>query len=135
LTTSVGAAYKRPLADERPTNPGSRRAGDPDREVEDLSRRIAEVVNSAGPEIRGDLREYAIELLKEETEQSDVAHQPAQSATLPEFNPLAIALLLLLAALPLLLSIVFAPVGLAVLVIAAIMGIWGVVATMFRRRA
>jgi VIT1/CCC1 family predicted Fe2+/Mn2+ transporter len=124
------------LADDRPTGPGPgpRRAGDPDREVEDLSRRIAEVVNSAGPEIRGDLREYAIELLKEETEQSDVAHEPAQ-ATPPEFNPLAIALLLLLAALPLLLSIVFAPVGLAVLVIAAIMGIWGVVATMFRRRA
>lgn len=124
------------MADDRPTGPGPgpRRAGDPDREVEDLSRRIAEVVNSAGPEIRGDLREYAIELLKEETEQSDVAHEPAQ-ATPPEFNPLAIALLLLLAALPLLLSIVFAPVGLAVLVIAAIMGIWGVVATMFRRRA
>jgi hypothetical protein len=123
------------LADDRPTGPGSRRTGDPDREVEDLSRRIAEVVNSAGPEIRGDLREYAIELLKEETEQSDVAHEQARAADPPPFNPLAIALLLVLAALPLLLSIVFAPVGLAVLVIAAIFGVWGVVATMFRRRA
>jgi hypothetical protein len=123
------------LADDRPTGPGSRRTGDPDREVEDLSRRIAEVVNSAGPEVRGDLREYAIELLKEETEQSDVAHQPVgSSAGPPPFNPLAIALLLVLAALPLLLSIVFAPVGLAVLVMAAVMGLWGVVATMFRRR-
>lgn len=92
------------------------------------------MVNSAGPEIRGDLREYAIELLKEETEQSDVAHQPVASATPPPFNPLAIALLLVLAALPLLLSIVFAPVGLAVLVIAGIMAMWGVIATMFRRR-
>jgi hypothetical protein len=122
------------LADDRPTGSGSRRGGDPDREVEDLSRRIAEVVNSAGPEIRGNLREYAIELLKEETEQSDVAHEPAGTAAPPPFNPLAIALLLVLAALPLLLSIVFAPVGLAVLVIAAIFGVWGVVATMFRRR-
>jgi hypothetical protein len=122
------------LADDRPTGPGSRRAGDPDREVEDLSRRIAEIVNSAGPEARGDLREYAIELLKEETEQSDVAHQPRGAVTPPPFNPLAIALLLVLAALPLLLSIVFAPVGLAVLGIAALFGIWGVIATMFRRR-
>jgi hypothetical protein len=121
------------LADDRPTGPGPRRTGDPDREVEDLSRRIAEVVNSAGPEIRGDLREYAIELLKEETEQSDVAHEPVAAATPQPFNPLAIALLLVLAALPLLLSIVFAPVGLAVLVIAAFMGVWGVLATMFRR--
>jgi len=123
------------LADDRPTTgPESRRAGDPDREVEDLSRRIAEIVNSAGPEARGDLREYAIELLKEETERSDVAHEPAGAASPPPFNPLAIALLLVLAALPLLLSIVFAPVGLAVLVIAAFMGVWGVIATMFRRR-
>jgi len=122
------------LADDRPTGPGSRRAGDPDREVEDLSRRIAEIVNSAGPDARGDLREYAIELLKEETEQSDIAHEPRGSKGPPPFNPLAIALLLVLAALPLLLSIVFAPVGLAVLVIAAFMGVWGVIATMFRRR-
>jgi len=122
------------LADDRPTGPGSRRAGDPDREVEDLSRRIAEIVNSAGPDARGDLREYAIELLKEETEQSDVAHESRGTDTPPPFNPLAIALLLVLAALPLLLSIVFAPVGLAVLGLAALFGIWGVIATMFQRR-
>jgi len=122
------------LADDRPTGPGSRRAGDPDREVEDLSRRIAEIVNSAGPDARGDLREYAIELLKEETEQSDVAHEHRGTDTPPPFNPLAIALLLVLAALPLLLSIVFAPVGLAVLGLAALFGMWGVIATMFRRR-
>ena len=134
MTTSVGAAYKSPLADDRPTGPGSGRAGDPDREVEDLSRRIAEVVNSAGPGVRGDLREYAIELLKEETEQSDVAHESVGPAGPQPFNPLAIALLLVLAALPLLLSIVFAPVGLAVLVIAAIMALWGVIVTVFRRR-
>ena len=121
------------MADDRPTGPGPRRAGDPDREVEDLSRRIAEIVNSAGPDARGDLREYAIELLKEETEQSDVAHEPRGAVTPPPFNPLAIALLLVLAALPLLLSIVFAPVGIAILGIAALFGIWGVIATMFRR--
>jgi len=91
-------------------------------------------VNSAGPEARGDLRDYAIELLKEGTEQSDVAHEPRGAQSPPPFNPLAIALLLVLAALPLLLSIVFAPVGLAVLAIAAVMGLWGVIATMFRRR-
>jgi VIT1/CCC1 family predicted Fe2+/Mn2+ transporter len=135
LTTARRAAYNRSLADDHPTTgPGSRRQEDLDRQVEDLSRRIAEVVNSAGPEARDDLREYAIGLLKEETERTDVDAATTAARSTPPFNPLAIALLLVLAALPLLLSIVFAPVGIAVLALAAVMGAWGVLATVFRRR-
>jgi VIT1/CCC1 family predicted Fe2+/Mn2+ transporter len=107
-----------------------------DDEVEGLARRIAEVVNSAGAEQRQDLREYAIGLLKEETEHTDAPSAPVDGphAPAPRFNPLAIALLLVLASLPLLLSVVFAPVGLAVLVLAGLMAVWGVLLTVFRRR-
>ena len=41
--------------------------------------------------------------------------------------------LMLLVSLPLLLSVVFAPVGLGVLAVAALMGLWGLVAVVFRR--
>ena len=42
-----------------------------DQRVEDLARQLADVVNTAGLESRQDLREYAIGLLKEETERDD----------------------------------------------------------------
>jgi VIT1/CCC1 family predicted Fe2+/Mn2+ transporter len=123
------------LAEDRRTpEPPAHRPQELDDQVEDLTRRIAEVVNSAGAESRQDLREYAIGLLKEETELTDAAPGSVDSAHAPSFNPLAIALLLVLVSLPLLLSIVFAPVGLAVLALAGLMGLWGVLATVFRRR-
>jgi hypothetical protein len=104
-----------------------------DRQVEELTHRIAEVVNSAGAEARQDLREYAIGLLKEETELTDAGSPATDTPHAQPFNPLAIALLLLLAAVPLLVSIVFAPVGLGVLVLAGLMGAWGVISTLLRR--
>ena len=91
------------------------------------------MVNSAGVEARQGLREYAIGLLKEETELTDAARAPVDATNVPRFNPLAIALLLVLVSLPLLLSVVFAPVGLGVLAVAALMGLWGLVAVVFRR--
>ena len=92
------------------------------------------MVNSAGVERRQDLREYAIDLLKEETERNDaVPTSPSSPAAVSEFNPLALAMLLVLVAVPLLFSIVFAYVGLAVLVVAGLMATWGVLAILFRR--
>jgi hypothetical protein len=123
------------LAEDRRTpDPAAARQRALDREVEDLTRRIADVVNSAGAE-RQDLREYAIGLLKEETELTDAPPAPVEGshAPVPRFNPLAIALLLVLASLPLLLSVVFAPVGLAVLGLAGLMALWGLLAAVLRR--
>jgi len=124
------------LAEDRPDRPADQR-GDleakRDSEIEDLTRQIAAVVNSAG-EDRQDLRDYAIGLLKEETESADAPSARVEITDASRFSPLAIALLLVLVALPLLLSIVFFPVGLAVLALAAIMGTWGVLATVFGRR-
>lgn len=104
-----------------------------DGEIEALTKQIAAVVNSAGVEGRGDLRDYAIGLLKEETEFAEAPAAPVEITDAARFNPLAIALLLGLVSLPLLLSIVFAPVGLAVLCLAAVMGVWGILATLFSR--
>ncbi len=109
--------------------PDSRR--DVDARVESLTRQIADVVNSASPEQRQDLREYALGLLRDETEVVEpmptATGEPRTSAT----NPLGIALLLGVVALPL--TLLFAPVGLTLLAVATVMGVWGVVATLVRR--
>ena len=103
-----------------------------DAEVEDLTRRLAEVVSRAGPEHRQDLREYAIGLLKEETEVAEAPPGEAPGARAAPFNPLALGLLLGLVSLPLLL--LFAPFGLVMLMLAGVMVVWGLVETLVRRR-
>ena len=103
-----------------------------DAEVEDLTRRLAEVVSRAGPEHRQDLREYAIGLLKEETEFAEAPPGEAPGARAAPFNPLALGLLLGLVSLPLLL--LFAPFGLVMLTLAGVMVVWGLVDTLVRRR-
>jgi len=121
------------LAEDRRTpDPDAARQRELDRQVEDLARRLAEVVNTAGPESRQDLREYAIGLLKEETERDDV---PAAASTTqthaPQFSPLAFAILIGLVSLPLVL--LFAPLGIALFGMAVVMGMWGLIDTFFRR--
>jgi hypothetical protein len=120
------------LAEDRRTPDGGA-AGqrELDEQVEELTRQIADLVNSAGIESRQHLREYAVDLLKEETERDDAA--PATSSeTRPstKFSPLAFAILLGLVALPLVL--LFAPLGLGLLGMAIIMGIWGLIDTFVR---
>ena len=123
------------MAEDRPNRPASPQGSEAERdsEIEELTRQIAAVVNRAG-EDRQSLRDYAIGLLKEETESADAPPARVEITDASRFNPLALALLLVLVALPLLVSIVFFPVGLAVLVLAAIMGVWGLLAIVFGRR-
>jgi VIT1/CCC1 family predicted Fe2+/Mn2+ transporter len=134
LTTLVAHPRNPPLAEEKPApDQATDRQRELDGRVEELTRQIAEVVNRAGVEQRQDLREYAIGLLKEETEVADALPASAGATHVAPFNPLAVALLLVLAAVPLLLSIVFAPVGIAILVIALGMGLWGLLTSLVRR--
>ncbi len=102
-----------------------------DAQVEELTRRVAEIINAAGPDQRQDLREYALGLLRDETEVQDArpAHPEARDAA--RTNPIGMALLLGLVALPLVL--LFAPVGLTLLAVAFVMGLWGVLQTLLRR--
>ena len=118
------------MAEERRTpEAGAPRQQELDSEVEDLTRRIADVINTAGAEQRQDLREYALGLLKEETEVQD---EPAPaSRSRRSTNPLGMAVLLGVVAVPL--ALLFAPVGLTLLAVAAVLGVWGVVAILVRR--
>jgi len=88
-------------------------------------------VNKAGPEHRQDLREYAIDLLREGTEAVDApAARPAR--TRPQSNnPLGLGLLLLFVGLPM--CLLFAPMGLGLVAVASVMCLWGVVAIIIRR--
>jgi hypothetical protein len=120
------------LAEDRRTpDPAAQKQRELDAKVEELTRQLADVVHSAGVEGRQDLRDYAIGLLKEETEFAEApsaqAARPASSAS----NPLGIALLLGLVSLPLLL--IFAPVGLTMLAVAVVLGVWGIVLGLFHR--
>jgi hypothetical protein len=104
-----------------------------DVKVEDLAHRLVEVVNAASPEQRPALREYAMELLRDGTEVGDAVAAPATDAktNAAATNPIGIALLLGMLSLPALL--LFTPVGIVLLAMAVVMGVWGVLATFLRR--
>jgi hypothetical protein len=122
------------LAEDRRTpDPGGAGQRELDRQVEELTRRIADVVNTAGVESRQNLREYAIDLLREETERDDAAAPVASTEkhATTNFSPLAFAILIGLVSLPLVL--LFAPLGLGLLGMAVVMGIWGLIDTFVRR--
>lgn len=102
-----------------------------DAQVEELTQRIADVINSAGDENRQDLREYALGLLKEQTEQSDAPSAPSSLTSAQPFSPLPFAILLFLVSLPLVL--LFPPLGGGLLVAALLMGAWGLAAILLRR--
>jgi hypothetical protein len=123
------------LAEDRRTpDRGETRQRELDVKVEELTREIAELVNTAGVESRQDLREYAIGLLKEETERDDAVPSTSAEthASTTNFSPLAFAILVGLVSLPLLL--LFAPLGLGLFGVAVVMGIWGLIDTFVVRR-
>jgi hypothetical protein len=92
-----------------------------------------EAVNKAGPEHRQDLREYAIDLLREGTEVVDapVARPTAGRGKGGGQNPLGLGLLLLLVGLPL--CLLFAPMGIGLVAVAFVMCLWGIAMIVIRR--
>lgn len=109
-----------------------RRQRELDAQVEDLTQRLVAIVNKAGPEHRQDLREYAIDLLRDGTEVVDPpAPRTAGGARRPSNNPLGLGLLLLLVGVPL--SLLFAPLGIGLVVVAGLMCAWGLVMVALRR--
>jgi hypothetical protein len=118
--------------DRRVPDPVAGQQRELDQRVEDLARQLADVVN-AGGESRQDLRDYAIGLLREETERDDATEATPNTKThaAPQFSPLAFAILVGLISLPLLL--LFPPLGMGLFGMAVVMGIWGLVDILFRR--
>ena len=89
------------------------------------------MVNRAGPEHRQELREYAIDLLRDGTEVGDAPDPRPVASRRTNANPLGIGLLLMLVGLPM--TLLFAPMGLGLLGIGIGMSIWGVIAVIVRR--
>jgi len=111
--------------DERVPSPDAARRRRVDARIEELAHRLAEVINSADAVDRQELREYALGLVREETEATDAPAGPpaATRGHGSGSNAIAMALLLGLAALPLML---FPLVGLVVFGLAVLMGLYGV---------
>jgi hypothetical protein len=122
----------RNLADEpRTLGPTPSQAQELDARVEVLARQIAELINRAGREQRQDLREYALGLIKEETEIIEAPGAPSDKTRSTDGNPLGLALLLGVVALPM--GILFPFVGVTMFAIALVLGIVGVVGVLIRR--
>lgn len=104
--------------------------GDLDARVEDLVRQVAQIINAAGAEQRQDLREYAVGLLKEETEVIEAA-AAAPGTKRTDTNPLGMAILLGGMSIPM--GLLFFPVGLTMFAIALVLGVVGVVGVLIRK--
>jgi hypothetical protein len=102
--------------------------------VERFTGEIAGLINGARPELRKDLRDLAIGLLRERVDEAEAGAPLATVgvATAP-FSPLAVAIPLLLVGCMLL--FLFPPVGLVILMFAGVMLVWGLIASLFFRRA
>jgi hypothetical protein len=89
-------------------------------------------VNKAGPEHRQDLREYAIDLLRDGTEAVDApAARPTTARRKTNNNPLGLGLLLGVIGLPL--AFIFPPLGVGMVVIATLLCVAGVAMIVIRR--
>ena len=100
-------------------------------QIESLARDLARTISTAPPGQREQLRDMAVQLLRDEVELApppDLAAAPNTAST----NPFAIGIPLLLVGFVML--ILFPPVGLLLCAAAALMMLWGVASVVFARR-
>lgn len=103
--------------------------------VEDLTRMIANTINEAEvperPEIRAELRDFAINLLKESVVPSEpVVALPADGGA--TFNPLAMGIPVFFAGGVLI--FLFPPVGMMLFAASVVLIVWGLATSMMPRR-
>ncbi len=105
----------------------------PEERIESLTKEISQLIGTTETQEREELREYAISLLQGETETGPVVEAaPAAVESTNPFNPLAISLPLFMVGG--LLIFLFPPVGVILLSAAVLMGMWGVLWSVFSRR-
>jgi hypothetical protein len=100
--------------------------------VEGLARELARTINGGAAESREQLRELAIELIREGVVTEPLRAAAEVSSSPHSFNPFGVAIPLGLAGA--LLVILFPPVGLLLFMAAIFMMGWGIVATVLTRR-
>ena len=103
-----------------------------DGRVEGLARELARTINSSEAESRQQLRELAIELIRDGVITESVRDEPGTPSPVNSFNAFGVAIPLGLAGA--LLIILFPPVGLLLFMGALFMAGWGIVATVLTRR-
>jgi hypothetical protein len=101
--------------------------------LERLTQEASQLINTANKEERETLREYAINLLQEETETSQMDRRVAgDAARKASFNPLALALPLALAGG--ILFFLFPALGIVLLAAAAMAVLWGILRPLLYRQ-
>lgn len=103
-------------------------------QIENLTKELSGLINQAGTQGRDELRDYAVSLLQGETE-TTLPEEPtggSKTENAGPFNPIALSIPFLI--IGIILLPLFAPVGLFMLIVAAVMGVGGWLALMFRRR-
>lgn len=103
-----------------------------DGRVEGLARELARTINGGAAESREQLREFAIELIRDGVITESQRDAAEVSPAVRGFNPFGVAIPLGLASA--LLFILFPPVGLLLFMAALFMAGWGLVATVLTRR-
>lgn len=103
-----------------------------DSRVEELTRELAEAINEAEAEGRVVMRDYAIDLLRESvgTEAGADTSTPASSAAAPPLNPFALGIPVLL--IGVVLTFIFTPVGVALLLLGTSICVIGLAMALFR---
>jgi len=103
-----------------------------DSRVEDLTRELAEAINEAEAGGRGVMRDYAIDLLRDSVgaEVAPSAEDLALQSQVPPLNPFALGIPVLL--IGVVLTFIFTPVGVALLLLGTVICVVGVVMAMVR---
>ena len=119
------------MAEDEEQNRGSRAL---EERVDQFVSEIATLINGAAPELRRDLLELATGLLRERISEAEaVPEARSASAGVAPFSPVAVAIPLLLVGV--LLVFLFPPVGLVILVMAVVVLVWGLIASILFRPA
>ena len=104
--------------------------------VEDLARELVVTINQADvpgrPNLRGDLRDFAISLLQDSIVPTEAAEMTPRADRERGFNPIAMGIPLFFAGG--VLFFLFPPVGMMLFAVSGAMVVWGVVVTLVARR-
>ncbi len=102
--------------------------------IEGLTKELSGLINEGGTGARDELRDYAVSLLQGETETVLVEEPTEADATEHSSSSSVVALSIPFLLIGIILRPLFAPVGLAMLLVALVMGVGGWLALMFRRK-
>lgn len=103
-----------------------------EQEIERLAQEIGRLIQTAEPQRRGDLKELAYTLIREEMFEGGGGEQRQEGLTPRPFNPLGTGVLILVLGGGL--SFIFGPVGLLLMAGGLMFIVWGVLLSWLKRK-